>query len=140
VDLFATLLELLDAPMGAEVAARSFAPLLRGADDEPASLVVAQRRSFEQPPRPTLAGIARSLIEGRWQVTTMSGRLADTLNDLEADPLGLVDVASRHPHVVAELHARLAKLAPGLTPLYAPEASPVDPELEESLRELGYLR
>lgn len=142
VDVFATLLELLDVPRAADVAARSFAPLLRGADDDdaPASPVVSQRRSFEQPPRPKLAGTSRSLIEGRWQVTTMSGRLADTLNDLESDPLGLVDVASQHAHVVAELHARLSKLEPWLAPRYAPEASPVDPALEESLRELGYVR
>jgi arylsulfatase len=142
VDLFATLLDLLDVPKGAEVPARSFAPLLRGVDgdDTPVSPVVSQRRSFEKPPRPKLAGSSRSLIEGRWQVTTMSGRLADTLIDLESDPLGLVDVASRNPHVVAALHARLWKLEPWLAPLYAPETSPVDPALEESLRELGYVR
>jgi hypothetical protein len=101
--------------------------------------VLSQRRSYEQPPRPELAHLARSLIEEQWQLVRC-GECAPRLYDLDRDPLGLADTSLRNEAELRRLEARLGKLAPLFAPRYENKGAPLDLEHERALRELGYTR
>lgn len=67
----------------------------------------------------------------------LEGGYEARLYDLQADPAESHDVQDLHPEVFAALRAELAAWAAEQPP---PADRPPDPELEESLRALGYLR
>jgi len=140
VDVFPTLLELLDLPPCAHTLdGESFAPLLRG---EPL------------PPRPAFSHALssmgghdprRTIRDGRWRMISLGTPGAVELYDLETDPEELVNVAPAHPEVVAELMAKLtgqirrdAELRGRLRAGESAEVAP-DPELMRELRRLGYV-
>jgi arylsulfatase A-like enzyme len=122
---------------------RSIAEELRaGREPEPLP-VFAQRRPQraveEIPPavRALLGPAGRTLAvrHGRWKLIRPEGG-APALYDLEADPEETRDVARAHPAVVRERAGMIDELIAENPP--RPEPAPVQPEVSEKLRALGY--
>jgi arylsulfatase A-like enzyme len=68
------------------------------------------------------------------QRPVLEGGYREELYDLREDPGETRDVAALHPEVAAKLRAALDEWRPPSQPV-----EPLDPEVEESLRSLGYL-
>jgi arylsulfatase A-like enzyme len=124
---------------------RSIAAELRaGREPEPLP-VFAQRRPHraleEIPPavRALLGPAGRTLAvrQGRWKLIRPEGGPPE-LYDLEADPQETRDVARSHPEVVRELSGMIDQLVAENPP--PPEPAPVEPEVSEKLRALGYVQ
>lgn len=141
VDLYPTLLELLEVPLEHPVQGRSLVPLLEGGELPPRDAFAENTniRSFERKafrtPRfkfvksiPRQAARARGVEEPSYE-----------LFDLRRDPREQRDVSARHPELVELLEQRLQTLSAGLAGLdeEVPEGLPED--LRKRLEALGYL-
>lgn len=86
----------------------------------------------------TEAGDKWALVEGSWKLEYWRDR-EPRLFDLDADPHGLVDVASEHPDVVADLLLSVrSALANARVQTAAPDDAPIDEDLLRELEGLGY--
>ena len=138
VDVFPTLLELLDLPPTEhDLDGESLVPLLEGETTERPAFAHALSSQGGRDPR-------RSIRLGRWRLITDWTPEGVELYDLETDPRAEENVAALHADVVADLTARLARQlrrdADLRGRLRAGETSPVapDPELMRELQRLGY--
>lgn len=79
-----------------------------------------------------------SVSDGRYKLVTVADE--DHLYDLDADPLESSDISSRHPDVIDRLRRVIeaAAASPDAAAATAVGANETD-ELEQSMRELGYL-
>ena len=132
VDLMPTLLELAGVPLPPGLEGRSLAETVR--------------RGAAPGPRPGLAhspfwGEQRALVEGDLHLVLTLDRARIELYDHRADPLEQVDLAGARPReaerLVRAMRARVAAL-PGRS--VASNVSGLPPEVEATLRALGYLR
>lgn len=138
VDVFPTLLELLDLPpTDHDLDGESLVPLLHGETIERPAFAHALSSQGGRDPR-------RSIRLGRWRLITHGTPEGVELYDLETDPRAEENVAALHADVVAGLRAKLARQlrhdADLRGRLRAGETSPVapDPELMRELKRLGY--
>lgn len=142
VDLYPTLLDLLELPIGRKLHGRSLAPLLRG-DDLPPVDAFAERLNLENRDSKALRGERYKFVYSFPKARGVEQGVPERreLYDLTADPEEQTDLAAIHPERVAELEARLAAIVRLLDDpriLDEPSAE-LDPDLEERLRALGYL-
>lgn len=128
MDVGPSLLEALGVVPPESFQGQSLLPLIAGSR-EPVGPAVSEMREW------------KSVSVWPWKLVGDGSQLR--LFDLEADPLERVDRAPDDPGRVMELTALLAGAldAPGSEPVVVPETErvPNAPELEERLRELGYL-
>lgn len=135
IDLYPTLAEILDVPIGHRIQGRSLLPMLRG-ERLPTVPIVSEglRRSDDE---------GRSIREGRFKLVWRYNDALDEaprvrLYDLLDDPEERRNVAGRHPQVVKRLLAQLDAITAGKVDEEEPDG-PLDPEHRENLRKLGYL-
>jgi hypothetical protein len=143
IDLYPTILDLLEIQGDRPIHGRSLRPLLEGRDLDPVD-AYAERLNLEHReskalrterfkyiysyPKPI--GIEQGDKE-RWE-----------LYDLARDPAEQTNLAERYPDEVSRLHARLLSLLKGLRDSEDLPDQPeeeMDPDLEQRLRALGYL-
>jgi arylsulfatase A-like enzyme len=149
IDLMPTVLELARLPVPDEAQGTSLLPLL-AAPTEPAALGWRDRAVFTErknPPFESTEGTADSfavIADGWkliWNVVVRDDRPEFELFRHSNDPLNLVNVADRHPEVVADLRLRLEEwreLTEAARVSTEEGAANVSPEELEQLRALGY--
>ena len=139
VDLYPTVLELLDVPLDHEVQGRSLVPLLRGeslesrlAFSENVNIDAYERKAFRTP---------------RWKLIwqTPKGSRAEEMQevvrlyDLTRDPGEHVDVSHEHREAVVEQLSRMQRLVEGGAASDDEVPDDLPPDLKERLRALGYV-
>jgi len=140
LDIMPTLLDLLGVACAAPCSGRSLVPLLAGEPLAPQPAFAERRHLTEQerraPQSPWLAGEEASVTSGAWHFVEGGGRPA-ALFDRLADPAETVDLAAARPEVAARMQRLIDAWRAGHA---AAEASgaPLDPEILEALRSLGY--
>ncbi|RMH01006.1 MAG: hypothetical protein D6702_12560 [Planctomycetota bacterium] len=147
IDIFPTLLDLLDIPAPPGLAGRSLVPLARGEESGPPPDVIAEHR--EDPVLRRLgqgSGVLTSIRRGHWKllVNHLGSQFFDRprleLYDLAADPGERHNVAAEHPDLARELEREVEafRARHGHGAEVAAEAE-LDPAVLEELRGLGYL-
>ena len=149
IDLMPTLLELAQLPVPESAQGTSLLPLM-AAPHDPASAGWTRRAVFTErknPPGESTEGTADSfavLADGWkliWNAVVRDDRPEIELFDHRSDPLNRVNVADRHPQVVADLRRQLEswremveaeKIGTGEA------GAEIDPEELAQLRALGY--
>ena len=128
VDLLPTVLELVGLPTPENVAGRSLVPLLEGRE-EPARVVVARNQQ----------GTQVAVSDGRFKLVAEPAAGRARLFDLERDP----GETGRGPAPSRAEIARLQELRrahlDAVQVESAATSAPLDPEIAESLRALGYV-
>jgi len=132
VDVMPTILQLLGIDVPPGVQGRSLLPLLRG---EHMDLVAASETWY---PRHHYGwSELTSIRDGRYQLIAAPRR---ELYDLQLDPAELHDVAADNPLRADALERALRTFVAQTSASRAPAAPrPVDPDVEERLRSLGYV-
>lgn len=138
IDLYPTLLELLDIPLPRRVQGRSLVPLFRG-QDLPEVEALAENVSLKEVEGKSLRLGRYKLIHTRRE--TPGGQVESVeLFDLESDPQELVNLADERPELAQRLRVRLQALVGEDWISDGAKPPPVtDPELREKLRALGYV-
>ena len=140
VDLYPTLLDLLGLPPQPELRGRSLRPLLvAGTASEREA--IAEYTNIPTYERKTLRTSRFKFIVNtpRPRARRRGMREEYELFDLRRDPAEQVNLAARHPEVVAFLHERLKGLLGGGERTMEEELpAGLDAELEAQLRALGY--
>lgn len=154
IDILPTLCDLAGIEVPERAQGRSLLPLVEAvaAGEAPGSRGFRQAPAFvrhvaepEPGVPPAMVGTSRAIVTGQWRLVHYAegheGKPEFELFDREADPLGLRDVADRHPEVVEDLAARLAAWQKDLEGkrLEAGEAGEMSAAEMEKLRSLGYL-
>ncbi len=139
LDVLPTLAELLGVRPARDVAGRSLLPLVDGARapaGEPREILAHLKR--QEPGRPAME--QQALVKGDLKLISGAER-GPLLFDLARDPGERVNLAAQRPDLARALEARLRTLVRALRPLPG-DASEVDldPETQERLRALGYVR
>ncbi|MEM8932191.1 MAG: sulfatase [Acidobacteriota bacterium] len=140
IDVYPTLVELLDLPFAPEIQGRSLVPLLDGRKLEPVTAFAENVNldEYEQ----------KALRADRWKFVWWMPKGATAaqrtdhyrLYDLTRDPLEVHDLSTRHPRTVERLIGEIeAILAAGTGTLDEGVPDDVDPDLLERLRSLGYV-
>ncbi len=149
VDIYPTLLDLLELGVPSGLRGRSLLPLIR----EPHSVeeVPVYSELTEDPGGRALgsgSGIGYSLIQGKWKFLlnlrnpTHRQRPRHELFDRIADPHDRHNVADQHPDLVARFEDQVLRWSAanlGLAPVADTASEQVDEETLEALRALGYL-
>jgi choline-sulfatase len=132
VDVMPTILQLLGIDVPGAVQGRSLLPLLRGA---PLDLVAASETWY---PRHHYGwSELTSIRDGRYHFIAAPRR---ELYDLQLDPAELHDIAADSPARADALERALRTFVAQTSATRAPAAPrPVDPDVEERLRSLGYV-
>jgi arylsulfatase A-like enzyme len=147
VDLLPTLLDLLEIPVAPEVVGRSLVSLLAAE-----SSIDRERPTFaharpEATRVPEVAGsfatsglVSMVRVPGAKLIEyPIEGGWARQLFDLENDPGETRNVAADRPALVAFLHEKLEAFR-NSTGAARTEPAPLAPEVEDALRDLGYVR
>jgi arylsulfatase A-like enzyme len=149
IDLMPTVLELARLPVPDEAQGASLLPLL-ASPEEPAALGWNERAVFTErknPPFEATDGTADSfaiLADGWkliWNEVVRDDRPEIELFDHRNDPLDLVNLADRHPDVVADLRHQLEQwrnMAEAARVEQDRDGADVSPEELAQLRALGY--
>ncbi|MEE2678174.1 MAG: sulfatase-like hydrolase/transferase [Myxococcota bacterium] len=142
VDVLPTLIPRIDAP-GLEPLLAQMTGRDALAGGNPTLFAQDTGRVGERP------GYRYALTTPRWKyfrIETRGALTGEELYDRRADPFELEDVAAQHPQVVAQLREALLlrrkaqrERAAALRGDAPPPVRPVDPELREQLRMLGYV-
>ncbi len=138
VDLYPTLLELLDVPLGHRVQGRSLKDLLAGG-------TLPEIDAFAE--NTNVAVEQKALRSSRFKLVYSyhKRRRATTgrtqLYDLRRDPEERHDLLEKHPELAAALMARMEQIIFGSGEAGYDEIKPegIDPKLREQLEALGYL-
>jgi arylsulfatase A-like enzyme len=142
VDLYPTLLDLLEIPASNPLHGRSLEPLFQGADLPPID-AFAERLNLENRDSKALRTERYKFIYSFPKARGVELGVEEyrELYDLAADPGEQVNLAERYPQQVTELEERLEALTQWLDdPLLLHEGTrKLDPDLEQRLRALGYL-
>jgi arylsulfatase A-like enzyme len=149
IDLMPTLLELAQLPIPPSAQGESLLPLLAEPHD-PASAGWGRRAVFTErknPPGESTEGTADSfavIADGWkliWNVVVRDDRPEIELFDHRNDPLNRVNVADRHPQVVADLRSQLEswhEMVEAQKVGSEEAGAEIDPEELAQLRALGY--
>jgi len=149
IDLMPTVLELARLPVPDSAQGVSLLPLL-AAPDDPTAFGWSKRAVFTErknPPGEETEGTADSfavIADGWkliWNVVVRDERAELELFDHLNDPLNLVNVADRHPEVVADLRMQIEawrEMTEAQKVTADGEGAEIDPEELEQLRALGY--
>ncbi len=147
IDIVPTVLDVLGIPIPAGLQGRSLVPWMRGTERGPGPLAYSEsgRNYYIENPRQYVDGVA-----GRWRmmrsdrfklimIPAASGAPIWEFFDLESDPGETTNVAGRFPEEEGALRRALLDLL-ATDPGRDDRAEPaVPPDLEESLRSLGYV-
>jgi len=146
LDIYPTLCELLGFEIPAGLEGRSLVPLIEGRGEEPREIFSEHR---EDPVLRRLgegSGDLVSLRSGHWKLilnplsSQTLPRPRFELFDLDADPGETTNVAAAHPEVVKRLEPKArAFIAKHWKGKAARETGAMEPEVEDQLRQLGYL-
>jgi arylsulfatase A-like enzyme len=140
LDLMPTFLELLGLPCTAPCLGRSLVPLLDGEGISPQPVYAERRRLTEEerraPPSPWLQGDEMSVTSEDWHFVEAGGRPPELFDRL-GDPQETRNLAAARPEVVARMQ-RLIDAWRASHALAEASGVPVDPEVLEALRSLGY--
>ncbi len=149
IDIYPTLLDLLDLEAPADLRGRSLLPLIKDPKSTPATPIYSEQT--EDPGGRMLGsgtGLGLSVIEGRWKfilsLRSPQGRKRDRheLFDRIADPKESQNLASDHPELVARLEQQLLDWSAsnlGLVTADEVASEDVDAASLEALRQLGYI-
>jgi tetratricopeptide (TPR) repeat protein len=132
-DIAPTVLELAGLPPLSDIQGVSLAPLLL--DQGAAPQLDIYGESFE-PLSMFGTNVLRFLRRGKWKYVH---KVNPELFDLSADPAELVNVASQHPEVVAELRRDLVAWVLSDRIERSDNRSQIDDEALEQLQALGYM-
>lgn len=135
VDVLPTVLGTLGLNPPALAMGRSLLPAMQG-EGLRSRAVFAERRGFQEPTRPLLAGESCAIIEGSRQYIHSTERQPE-LYDLGAGPGGML-VLTSHREETADLAGKLQRLVARLDPLFGPSIQGLDEEALKRLRSLGY--
>ena len=142
IDVYPTLLELLQIPLPRQVQGRSVLPLLRGESLLPED-ALAESVSLKSIERKALRSLRYKYVHTF--PANEEGALLEPervqLFDLASDPGEQVNLAEAFPDLVARLEARLQELIAGQVVGDRFEELPeeIDPELRKQLEALGYV-
>jgi arylsulfatase A-like enzyme len=142
VDLFPTLLDLLDVEIPEEAQGQSVLPLVDGSSTEERVIFAEATKPWPSVERGLPPGSwrnelkAKSVRQGRWKFVWTPWRRTEELYDLETDPRETHDLLREHPEVAEPLRERLKSWASGETAAESDEG--IDDDLRERLRSLGY--
>ncbi|MDX1630321.1 MAG: sulfatase [Thermoanaerobaculia bacterium] len=141
IDLYPTLLELLEIALEHRVQGRSLVPLLAGRDLPPRDAFAEntnvrryERKAFRTPRFKFIKSIPRRSARKRGVTEPIY-----EIYDLSRDPEEQNDISQRHPEMIRLLDQRLQLLRAGLSGLEEELPEDIDPDLREQLRALGYL-
>jgi len=135
VDVMPTILDILEINPVDTMAGRSLMPVLKGEQATSGSLF-SQRRTFDKPPRPFLAGEDYSIIRDGWHLIFSTIRDVELYN-LAEDPREVSNVVQEREKVDA-LTGELRRWLHELKPLFGPSRFETDEKAIERLRDLGY--
>jgi len=147
LDIYPTLGELLGFAVPDGLQGESLVPLIRDGESGEGRPIISEHR--EDPILRRIghgSGVMVSLRRGRWKliVNQVPAQLIERprleLYDMDADPGERTNVADRHPDVVQRLEAEVARfVATSASHAAEPDGAPLDPEVLEQLRKLGYV-
>ena len=141
IDLYPTLLDLLDLPLGHRVQGRSVVPLLTG-EGLPPDDALSENTNVRDYERKSLRTEKYKFIKSIPRQSARKRGITEpqyALFDLRKDPREYENIAERHPELVDLLDRRLQALHGGLDGLESEVPDEIDADLRERLRALGYL-